>query len=326
MGCSERETAHAAPTQGRQTSTDRNTEVVKIRAAALVCVLRCRYPAHVMSYDDPAGPLPPDPNPLWRAVDWLLGHAAPSAGPDVEYLGFGWSYDWCRFRRSNRCWYPIDVDWDGAQESGQLIVVPKERGYCPRVKWEAQQRCAVAEAGPRSPQPTDRRPRLVDASWPWSEGGQRGYPVVQWWSGPDGRKWMWVNDVGEIKDRRSFTRESEARAFARRHGISDQAIFRVHSMPLDAAKALAARGGHPYGAVKEAELLESKRRLTEATRLKDRGAGQRTSVDSGEDPDRRPSTMVEELERLAWLHAQRKLTDEEFNAAKRQTLGGNRNP
>lgn len=84
--------------------------------------------------------------------------------------GYAWSYDWCRFRRQRHCWYPKVADHEGTKEAGYMVWVPEDRGICERDKWDAQKICPIAQPGPHSGAPN----AMVEATIPWSEGGQRG--------------------------------------------------------------------------------------------------------------------------------------------------------
>lgn len=79
------------------------------------------------------------------------------------------STDWCRFRRDSHCWYPKDLDEDATRDAGYPVWTPVDRGMCPRVNWEDQKDCKIAEAGPQS------REQYVqpDATVAWEDGGQR---------------------------------------------------------------------------------------------------------------------------------------------------------
>ena len=80
------------------------------------------------------------------------------------------SFDWCRFRKDERCMYPKELDIDGTRQAGYAVWRPEDRGHCPRHSHEAQRDCPVSEPGPNSRDPGAK----VDATVPWSEGGQRG--------------------------------------------------------------------------------------------------------------------------------------------------------
>lgn len=80
------------------------------------------------------------------------------------------SYDWCRFRKDERCMYPKEMDVDATREAGYIVWTPVDRGHCPRHGWDAQKKCPVSEPGPNSGDPKAR----VDATTSWEQGGQRG--------------------------------------------------------------------------------------------------------------------------------------------------------
>ena len=80
-----------------------------------------------------------------------------------------WSYDWCRFRRDEHCWFPQTINWAASKEAGYIVWNPVDRGFCSRSKWDEQKACPVGEPGPHSGDPN----ALVDATIPWEEGGFR---------------------------------------------------------------------------------------------------------------------------------------------------------
>jgi 2'-5' RNA ligase len=80
-----------------------------------------------------------------------------------------WSYDWCRFRKHERCMFPKELDEQGTREAGYSVWIPEDRGWCPRQAWDAQKACPVGEPGPKSGDPNAK----VDATVSWEEGGQR---------------------------------------------------------------------------------------------------------------------------------------------------------
>lgn len=81
-----------------------------------------------------------------------------------------YSFDWCRFRKNERCMFPLHLDEEGTREAGYTVWVPEDRGYCPRHSWEAQEACpAPSEPGPKTGLPNAK----PDATVPWSAGGQR---------------------------------------------------------------------------------------------------------------------------------------------------------
>lgn len=83
------------------------------------------------------------------------------------------SYDWCRWRKNRRCYYPIALNEAATAEAGYNIWVPQDRGFCPRDPWEAQKDCPMSEPGPNAPPPD----RPLAWGWiPWEQGGQRYDP------------------------------------------------------------------------------------------------------------------------------------------------------
>lgn len=104
---------------------------------------------------------------LW---DFISGSSRPSrtwAGP-----GHNWSFDWCRFRRDNRCYFTGELDQCATELAGYAVWIPRDRGYCPRIKWDDQEQCPVGEPGPHVPG------GYLDATVSWDSGGQRnGIPT-----------------------------------------------------------------------------------------------------------------------------------------------------
>ena len=82
----------------------------------------------------------------------------------------GWSYDWCRFRRRQRCYLPKELDYEASKAEGYAVWVPFDRGRCLRPTWDEQRACPVGEPGPHSGEPNS----LLDATIPYEDGGQRG--------------------------------------------------------------------------------------------------------------------------------------------------------
>lgn len=80
-----------------------------------------------------------------------------------------WSYDWCRFRREEHCYYPQEINWAASKQAGYIVWIPVDRGFCMRSKWDDQKACPVGEPGPHSGDPN----ALVDATIPWEDGGFR---------------------------------------------------------------------------------------------------------------------------------------------------------
>lgn len=83
--------------------------------------------------------------------------------------GVGRSYDWCRFRRQQHCFYPRGLNAEATEIEGIPVWIPEDRGICGRHKWDDQRACPVSEPGPRS------REYLYypDATVPYEAGGQR---------------------------------------------------------------------------------------------------------------------------------------------------------
>ena len=95
----------------------------------------------------------------------LISDVITGAQPDAKYDGF-LSYDWCRYRRDNRCFYSKNLDVDASQQAGYAVWTPEDRGNCPRHKWEDQQACPLALPGPNV------GGGYTDATQSWEEGGQ----------------------------------------------------------------------------------------------------------------------------------------------------------
>ncbi len=97
---------------------------------------------------------------LW---DFIKGNPVP--GKDVGRFE---TYDWCRFRRDNHCYFPHFLDEDRTAEAGYSVWIPEDRGICPRASWEDQKVCPAPSApGPNVPG------GLSDATISWEDGGQR---------------------------------------------------------------------------------------------------------------------------------------------------------
>lgn len=95
--------------------------------------------------------------------------------PDTGQMA---SYDWCRFRRDRRCFYPRHLNQKATEQMGYAVWIPEDRGFCPRETWEDQKACpAPSEPGPNANDPRN----LTDATIPFEQGGQRydqfGRPV-----------------------------------------------------------------------------------------------------------------------------------------------------
>lgn len=108
--------------------------------------------------------------PQAGALDWAADKLNEKLPESVQDDGNGrWSYDWCRYRREEHCFYPKDINWAASKEAGYIVWNPVDRGFCMRSKWEDQKACEVGEPGPHSGEPN----ALVDATIPWEDGGFR---------------------------------------------------------------------------------------------------------------------------------------------------------
>jgi hypothetical protein len=102
-------------------------------------------------------------------LEWLRGD--PQVGPSHIEVGKTRSYDWCRFRRNQHCFFTDILDEEATQGAGYRVYVPVDRGFCPRIKWAAQQQCSASAPGPNVPG------GYIDATVPWEAGGQRLHPT-----------------------------------------------------------------------------------------------------------------------------------------------------
>lgn len=83
--------------------------------------------------------------------------------------GVGRSYDWCRFRRQQHCFYPKAINEAATKIEGVPVWTPEDRGICSRHDWDEQRACPVSEPGPRSRETI----YYPDATVPYEAGGQR---------------------------------------------------------------------------------------------------------------------------------------------------------
>lgn len=126
-------------------------------------------------------PITYDQQDGWQHADGSINHwdGSPGTVPEALRANAGWvkdlltpptqetSFDWCRWRRSNDCWYPQSLNQQASAQAGYAVWDPVDRGRCPRVTWPQQQVCPLGEPGPNAH-------GYVDATVPWDEGGQRG--------------------------------------------------------------------------------------------------------------------------------------------------------
>lgn len=125
--------------------------------------------------------------------------------------GHARSYDWCRFRKNSRCFYPKQLDEEGTKQAGYAVWVPEDRGYCPRIDWDAQRACPVGEPGPNSREPNAK----PDATVSWEEGGQRwsSLQTTARYLWPDGNE-ISFGDLLEIAKKSGLIDEGRATTFA----------------------------------------------------------------------------------------------------------------
>lgn len=60
------------------------------------------------------------------------------------------SYDWCRFRYKQGCWYPRLLNKAETEAGGAPVWEPLDRGHCPHNAWDDQILCPVSQPGPNS--------------------------------------------------------------------------------------------------------------------------------------------------------------------------------
>ena len=98
-----------------------------------------------------------------------IARAVFEINPDPAELTYNTpSFDWCRFRKDQRCMFPHALDTDNTAIAGYEVWRVADRGFCPRDKWKHQEECAVAEPGPNSNNPR----ALIECTKNWEEGGQ----------------------------------------------------------------------------------------------------------------------------------------------------------
>lgn len=94
--------------------------------------------------------------------DALIGDPPPTDGRAP-------SFDWCRFRRDQVCYFPTHLNQEATRIAGYEVWVVKDRGICHRYKWKDQENCPVSEPGPNSRHPH----ALIECTRNWEDGGQR---------------------------------------------------------------------------------------------------------------------------------------------------------
>lgn len=79
------------------------------------------------------------------------------------------SFDWCRFRKDQRCMFPQHLNQEATKIAGYEVWHVEDRGFCPRDKWKEQEVCPISEPGPNSGSPK----ALIECTSNWEDGGQR---------------------------------------------------------------------------------------------------------------------------------------------------------
>lgn len=65
----------------------------------------------------------------------------------------GWSHDWCRFRKDQRCMFPKELNKMASNSRGYPVWLPIDRGWCNKHQWEEQRICPIAAPGPNADLP-----------------------------------------------------------------------------------------------------------------------------------------------------------------------------
>ncbi len=173
--------------------------------AAMYRAMGKPMPAHVYDSRKTAGILDRLLDPYAKSLEKRL---TPEFRPGAQGEGSRYSYDWCRFRKNRRCMYAKEIDVQGSQEAGYAVWLPVDRGLCPRDPWELQEACPVAEPGPHSGHPNAR----IEATVPWSQGGQRGGIPERLASMEKDAAYVWKTTGEEVT-------QDEILALAEEHGL-----------------------------------------------------------------------------------------------------------
>lgn len=106
-----------------------------------------------------------------RAMDWV-DSKIPMPPPE---FGREWSFDACRYRRDSHCYYPETLDAAHTEQAGYPVWFLKDRGHCPRNKWDgpdpahSQLACPIYDPGLNSKDPQ----ALNSCNRDWDDGGQQ---------------------------------------------------------------------------------------------------------------------------------------------------------
>jgi GNAT superfamily N-acetyltransferase len=112
-----------------------------------------------------------NPTQIQAEGGWIHDYMHPLEGGAMQRIMNQPAYNWCRFRTErSHCMLPEVPDTENAKIAGYEVWFVKDRGFCPRVTWDAQEQCHVGEPGPNSGHPN----ALIECTKDWKDGGQRG--------------------------------------------------------------------------------------------------------------------------------------------------------